>query len=621
MKFLLFLLPLPLLAQQPGTFQPVPPVPVAPESEPAPGLRLEPAPPAIPPALRAQLEAQAAQAPPAAVEAAKLTTQLTPRTLSAGEQATLYIRVPDARRVESYPQVIEVPGLNIQFAGTSSQQYGLNGRNMRSIELQYIVEAIEPGTYTIPAQNLSIDGKVVATEPLEVVVKEGQAVDESLLPQAQLTVGKTEIWEGEEVPVQVSVLLHGALQVTSQPFPVIKSEGVAVSRFDRHGRTEATEVNGQYWNAWRMPSSMVAIKPGELTFGPAEVKLEVLMPLSGVQRDPFGSFPSARRTLRIQSNTVKVRVKPLPAAGRPAGFTGLVGNFQITARSDSQSAGPQSVEQGDPVGFEIAITGTGNFDSVGAPVLENSDGLRAYKPKVSMENRAYGQEFGQKTFTQIIFAEKPGPRTVVFVLPHFDPATGKYVSAKSAPLELIVTGSTTPDTPVAGSVTAGDTRDFSPVIKTPVPGEELTDILPNAVEGGRWYSLTAALVPVHPWLLHGAPAAFIALLFATGAARRLRAWNLAHRPPPGAPRSCADIARDLRRSGLSRLQFYGFVSEYTNAWEFWKKSPLPADDRLASVLAAREFWLYATNAEPAAAPVPGDEQAQAASLLTARLSA
>jgi hypothetical protein len=574
--------------------------------------------PAVPPSLREPAAPQ-----PAPAQAAKLRVQLTPGTLGVGDRGTLSIRIPDARRVESYPQIIEAEGLNIQFAGTSSQPYSLNGRIMRSMELQYQVEAMDPGTRTIPAQNLTVDGTVYTTLPLEVVVSEGQPVDESLMPQVQLTTGKTEIWEGEEVPISVSVLLHGGLQITSQPFPVIKSEGVAVSRFDRHGRTEATEINGQYWTAWRMPSSMIALKPGELEFGPAEVKLEVLMPLSGAQRDPFGSFPSARRTLRIQSNTIKVRVKPLPSEGKPAGFTGLVGSFQLAARADNQSTGPQTVELGDPVGFEIAVTGTGNFDSVTAPALENSEGLRAYKPKTSMENRGYGQEFGQKTFTQIIFAEKPGPRSVVFMLPHFDPASGKYVTAKSTPVELIVTGSLEPPATVATDNAAADSsRDFSPMVKTPVPGEELTDILPQAVEGGRWFSTAATLAPVHPLLLHGAPAALLAALLGIGAARRIRAWSLAHRPPPGAPRPCADIVRDLHRSGLSRLQFYGFVSEYTHAWEYWKRSPLPAHDaQLAPVLAARDHWLYATNAEPAAAPVPDTEQSQTVSVLTSRLAA
>jgi hypothetical protein len=584
------------------------PLDVVPESAPAPAPSTPPAAAPTPPT----------PAPPADPD--KLRLKLTPAKLAAGEQGILSLRIPNARSLQSFPQVIEATGLTIEYMGTSSQAYSLNGKMMRSMELQYRVESSEPGTHTIPAQTLSIDGKPVTTEPLEVVVNEGQPLDESIIPQAQLAVSKTEIWEGEEVAVSVSVLVHGNMQVMNQPFPVIKSDGVAVSRFDRHGRTDPTDINGQYWNAWRMPSSMVAIKSGELVFGPAEVKLDVAVPLGNAPRDPFGSFPSARRTLNVKSNTLKIRVKPLPAEGKPKDFSGLVGKFQITAVPDGQTSTPQRVELGDPVGFEISVTGTGNFGAIGAPVLENSDGLRPFKPKVSRENRSYGQEFGQKAFSQVIFPEKPGPCSVVFVLPHFEPASGKYVIAKSAPVELLVTG-VAAAAGTADAASPGDTRDFAAAVKVPVPGEDLMDILPNAVEGGRWFSTTAALVPVQPWLLHGAPAALLAILLGLGTARRLRAWSLARRPPPDAPRLLPNIAHDLRREGLSRLQFYGFVSEYVRAWEFWKKAPLPSDTGLASVLSARDHWLYATNAEPAAAPVPRDEQSRTASALTSQLSA
>lgn len=546
--------------------------------------------------------------------------QMTPGSLGVGEQGVLTVRVANGRRLQDYPATIEVDGLSVQFNGTSSQLYSTGGRTVHTMELRYLVEALEPGTYTIPAQTFIIDGKQVRTKSLDIVVSEGPPVDEALQPQAQLSVGKTEMWEGEEVPITVSVLMHRAIQITSQPFPVIKSEGVAVSRFDRHARIEQAEINGQLWNAWQMPSTMVALKSGDLAFGPAEVKLEVLMPVGGGQRDPFGGFSAARRTLKIKSNSVPVKVKPLPSEGKPDNFTGAVGNFQVIATTDTPSAGPQAVQLGDPIGFEIVVSGMGNFDAIAPPVLEKPDGLRAYKPKLSGENRGLGIDPGQKAFSQIIFTEKPGPVSVVFMLPYFDPAAGKYSLAKSQPIEFVVTGNLEA-VAAESSATAAETRDFSVTSEAVVPGEELSDILPQAIEGGRWLSLTTASVPVHPWLLHGAPALLLVLLLGTGTVRRLRAAALARRPPPHAPRECAAIARDLHRENLSLLQFYGLVSEYAGAWEYWKKSPVPADENLARVLASRDRWLYAANAEAAAVPVPRDEQTRAASILTSRLSA
>ncbi len=577
-----------------------------PAQQAAPGIPLTPAP--VP-------------ANPAPAEENPVEVQLIPSSLNVGEQGTLTIRIPNGRRLQNPPTAIEVPGMNIQFTGTSSQGLEVNGRVVYRMELNYLVEGIESGDYTIPAQTFVIDGKKHTTKAIKVTVAEGPPIVQALQPQAQLTVGKTEMWEGEEVPVTVSVLMHPGLQIVSQPLPVIKTEGIAVSRFDRQGRMyDQTEINGQLWNSWVLPSSMVAVKTGAFPLGPAEVKLEANVPVEGGGRDPFGSFSYSRRTLKVTTNSIPIRVKPLPAEGKPAGFNGVVGKFQIMAQSDTPSGGPQSVALGEPVGFEIRVTGMGNLDAIPPPGLENPDGLRAYKPKISGESRGLGVEQGQKVFTQILFTEKPGPVSVVFTLPYFDPQAGKYAVVKSQPIELIVTGN--PEAAAAANTAAtAESRDFSGMPEAVPPGEQLTEILPHALDGSRWHSLTATAVPVHPWLLHGAPAVLLAIILGTGTVRRLRAWAMARRPPRYAPRCCADIVRDLHRSRLSRLQFYGFVSEYAGAWEYWKKSPLPGDNRLAELLAARDRWLYAANADAAATPVPADEQSRAASLLTSRLSA
>lgn len=609
--FLALLLPvLPAAAQVPQPEAP-PPAPAAPVPQ-------DPAPQDPPPAAPAPDPA----APAAQEESAgNVEVQLSPSAIGVGEQAMLSFRIADGAQLENYPQQIEVNGLNIQFAGTSSQSFSYGNRTIRSIELRYYVEGLETGTYTIPSQNFTVGGKQVGSRCIDITVNDGPPVDESLKPQAQLSISRTEMWEGEEVPVTVSVLMHRAVQLTNQPFPVIKSDGIAVSRFDRNASIDQAEINGQLWNAWQMPSSIVAIKSGDITLGPAEVKLEALMPAAGAQRDPFGGFSTVRRTLTVKSNTVPIKVKPLPDEGKPDDFTGAVGAFQVVARTDTTASGPIPVQLGEPIGFEVYVVGTGNFDAVNAPSLEKPDGLRAYKPKLSLENRGLGSEQGQKGFTQILFTQKPGPVSVVFTMPYFDPVAGKYAVAKSQPIEFMVTGSEAAAA-AADSAAAAETRDFSTAAEIPPPGEDLRDILPHPVDAGTWYSLTGAAMPVHPLVLHGLPALVAAGLLGAGIARRVKAWRLANRPPPYAPRECAAIARDLHRSGLSRTQFYGFVSEYAAAWEYWKKQALPAGhESLARVLTARDHWLYASPAPAAAEPVPADEQRQAAAALTSALSA
>jgi hypothetical protein len=182
----------------------------------------------------------------------------------------------------------------------------------------------------------------------------------------------------------------------------------------------------------------------------ADVKADVLMPMAGGFRDPFGGMPSSRRSLKLKSNSIEITVKELPP-GKPEGFGGAVGSFRVMGRADGPGAGPWTVQLGDPVAFELAVTGTGNFDTVGAPVLEDAAGFRTYPAKVAQENRDWGLEPGQKVFSQLVFPEKAGTMKAVYALSFFNPATGKYETVKTEPLELVVTGQPEAAVPAAGA--------------------------------------------------------------------------------------------------------------------------------------------------------------------------
>jgi hypothetical protein len=526
----------------------------------------------------------------------------------------LSYRLDSARGLEEYPRSIEVDGLGIRFAGVSSQQLFSNGSLVRYIELRYLIEAETEGQYTIPPQSFTVDGQTLTSEPATLTVKEGAApIDGSMMPQVQLSASRTEIWKGELVPITVTVLMHPAVQIASQIFPTITSEGFAVARFDRVPSLDLQDVGNETWRVYRAQSVMTAMKPGKLTLGPAEVKADVLMPMAGGLRDPFGGMPSSRRSLKLKSNGIDITVRDLPP-DKPQGFAGAVGQFTIMARADNPGAPPWQVNLGDPVAFEIAITGSGNFDSVGNPTLEDPAGFRTYPAKVSMENREWGSEPGEKRFTQLVFPEKSGSLKAVYSLSFFNPSSGQYETVRTEPLELIVTGqpATSAESGAAAAATES-ARDFSP-LGTAAPSEDLQDILPQLLPQSTLRPLYSSVLPAPSGWWHAAPAAAAALLFAAGGIRRNKAARLASQPPPGTPRPCRSILADLRNANLTGSDFYALVSEYLTAWSHHHQSPLPNHPDLSQVLARRDFWRYASPGS-AELPLPPDERSRTLQIL------
>lgn len=528
-----------------------------------------------------------------------ISASLSARALGPGQQVVLSYQINGSQRgVEDFPRTIEVPGLTITFSGQSQRTIVSRGVPSVEISIRYVVQSGEAGEFEIPAQTFKVDGMELQAAVVKVSVKEGQAVDEELTPTIQLAVGKTEFWKGEVVPVRVSVLVHPTVQPLSQFFPQVKTPNFAVNRFDRSAGLEARELNGEVWRAWQMESVLTALQAGAQTFGPAEIKAELLMPTAGGFNAPFGQQQGDRRTVALSSNTVPVNVKELPLEGKPADFSGAVGEFEVELL-----ASPVSLNAGDPIAVEIAISGTGSFDALTAPRIESSEGWRLYEPRVSQENRAWGTEPGRKSFTQILIPEKNHTQIPSFVLHYFDPQSGTYVTRKSPPVLITVKGEFKP-----ALNPAADARDFAAPIDASAPTEELGDILDQPLMGGEWLATAVAPIPVNRTLLHGVPALLLVLLVGQGIRRRFQAAAAARQPRPGAPREPYAVLTDLRRLGTGRRTFYAFVNEYLTSLAYHQnRQPMAGPERTA-VLEARDRWLYGPDEAAAREALPADEQ-------------
>src|SRR5690606_28610318 len=125
-------------------------------------------------------------------------------------------------------QQIEVSGLRITFRQIMRRMMNVNGEISSVLELHYLVEPQAPGDYVIPAQTLKLDGRTITTSEVVFTAPDGPAVADEMQPVAQLSLGKTEVWKGEVVPVQVTLLVHPSVQPVSQFFPQIRSDNFAV---------------------------------------------------------------------------------------------------------------------------------------------------------------------------------------------------------------------------------------------------------------------------------------------------------------------------------------------------------------------------------------------------------
>jgi len=153
----------------------------------------------------------------------------------------------------------------------------------------------------------------------------------------------------------------------------------------------------------------------------------------------FGSMSSffGNRPVQIEvSASEKIEVLPLPDEGKPANFTGAIGNFSL----EKPVVEPDALNVGDPCTITVKIIGTGNFPRIHEPKLDAGADWKIYKAKTSFIDESNGlSNIGIKTFEYTAVPKKPDlPHAPAVLFNYFNPDSKKYVEIKSEPVEVSV---------------------------------------------------------------------------------------------------------------------------------------------------------------------------------------
>ena len=211
--------------------------------------------------------------------------------------------------------------------------------------------------------------------------------------------------------------------------------------------------------------------------------------------DPFGNFFPSQRNLAhelIASNQLTIHVHNLPTDGRPANFTGAIGQFTVTG-----TAQPQSVAVGEPVTLRFTVSGQGNFDYVRCPTLADDPTWKTYVPSAKTEYQEESHTQGTKNFEMAVIPQKTGTVPLPQAsFSYFDPATKQYITTAINLPAITVTGSMT-----TSAATSNSGIDSATVTATPAT----TELLPNRIDGGNpQSSLVPAFRQMWFWVVQGA---------------------------------------------------------------------------------------------------------------------
>ena len=384
----------------------------------------------------------------------KFEASIDKQRIALGDGAQLGLTFYGAQDIPA-PDIGNIDGLEVRYLGPSTMITVINGGVSSSITHMYSVLSLRIGRFELGPFSFDYKGNkyisnIVFLEAVEEKALMQEKPEEALTDKLDLTdrlfltlsVGKTRAYVNEIIPVTVRLYVN-RLNMSDIQLPTFDQEGFSKAEF-KEPKLYKEELSGLIYDVLEFKTNIFATRPGDYRFGPAKVKCNLVVkkrirrtPSSiddFFERDGFSDsffedfFTHVERyPLELKSQDSPLMVSPLPGAGRPKDYSGAVGDYQFIF-----SASPTKVKIGDPVTLNMSINGTGNFNTVLVPKLENTEGFKLYEPEVKTE--AYS-----KTFRQALIPESDQiTQTPTARFSYFDTNRKAYQTILQGPIPLDV---------------------------------------------------------------------------------------------------------------------------------------------------------------------------------------
>ena len=378
-----------------------------------------------------------------AAERPAVEARIEPSVVQLNEPATLSLLFRSSR--DAAPPRIHAEGLRIDYRGSSTQMSFVNGDVDRTKIHQYTVWADRAGVFEIGPFSYEINGQPVEIPGVTLQVAgatgAGRAASLNESIRAELRIARPRLYIMEDFIIELAIRAHGVdlapnVQLMGWPetgFRVAEWQEVAGGR---------EVVDGKIWQVRRFRAIARAEHPGKMTIAPS-VRVEVPAPAATRRRpDPFAIFGedffagtpfdrTPRRPHDVAVAPLDVEILPLPEEGRPASFTGAVGeSFQFLAEVT-----PSEVEAGSPLTLRMDLNGQSSLEGIRPPAVPESEGFRVYETRSVSAMAAQNR----RQFEQVIIPRTESDSTIPAIeFSYFNPVREQYETIRQGPFPVNV---------------------------------------------------------------------------------------------------------------------------------------------------------------------------------------
>ena len=357
-----------------------------------------------------------------------------------------------------------IKGFDVLMGPSRSQQSSIqiiNGKRTSnsSTAFTYILLAGSPGTYTIPAASVEVNGEKVFSNAISIKVlpqdqnsgnsgNNGGGSASSSRSQAAgsrisandlfitATASKTTVHEQEAILLTYKVYTVVNLRQLYGKMPDLKGFHTQEVELPQQKTITLEHYKGRNYNTtvWSQyvlfPQQTGKLEIPSITF-------DGVVAQQTVSDDPFDAFFNGGGHVEVKKKIttpkVVINVQPLPA--KPAGFSGAVGEFKLAS-----SINATDVKTNDAVTIKLTLSGTGNMKLIGTPEVKFPQDFEIYDPKVTDDYKLTNSGLtGTKTFEYLAIPRHAGNFTIPAVeFTYFDLKSNSYKTLKTEAYNLKV---------------------------------------------------------------------------------------------------------------------------------------------------------------------------------------
>lgn len=354
------------------------------------------------------------------------------------------------------PSLPEVDGLRFRSSGGPNQvvsYQNINGvtQSSKTLTYQYELTPMREGRFTVPSFEVAAGGTVHKTQPFTLVVNKSETTD---LLFVEIKGDRNKLYVGESLKLTLQIWLRPYAdrnyRLNAETMWSLVSdqsmwgsfreslEELARQRMQPRQREvlrKDTQNQDRRCFLYEIDRTVRVGRPGQLSA--EDINIVVTYPTGLARSNDIFSMGSLRMTGAVpisgQAKVAPIEVLPIPEEGRPAWYSGAVGEYTIAT-----TAKPTDVAVGDPITLTMTIKGTGGLDELQPPpVAELSElaaDFRVPNDPLAGEVTPDGKRFSVsiRAASDQVTAIPPIP------FAFFDPQQEKFVTVRSEPIPLNV---------------------------------------------------------------------------------------------------------------------------------------------------------------------------------------